>query len=40
MVTSGQLADETLAITFERIDAATSSLIFRDRTGATVARRF
>jgi hypothetical protein len=40
MVTSGELVDETLAITFERIDAATSTLVFRDRTGATVARRF
>jgi hypothetical protein len=40
MVTSGQLVDESLAITFEGINATSSSLIFRDPTGASVARRF
>jgi hypothetical protein len=40
MVTSGQLVDEALVITFEGINSTSSSLIFRDRTGASVARRF
>jgi hypothetical protein len=40
MVTSGQLVDESLAITFEGINSTSSSLIFRDHTGASVARRF
>lgn len=39
-VPAGQTVDEVLEITFEGIDAAGKSLIFRDRTNATVQRKF
>lgn len=37
---SGQVADETLGITFDHLDDETKSIVFKDRTGATVARRY
>ncbi|MEO7599401.1 MAG: hypothetical protein ABIV50_10745 [Opitutus sp.] len=39
-VSATQLVDETLKITFDGIDSATKSLVFRDHTGATVSRKF
>jgi hypothetical protein len=39
-VTEGDLVDDALAITFNGIDAAAHTLVFRDRTGATVVRKF
>ena len=37
---AGQTVDEVLAITFDGIDPVTKTLVFRDATGATVARKF
>jgi hypothetical protein len=39
-VPAGQLVDEALEITFEGIDSTTKTLVFRDATGSTVARKF
>jgi cytoskeletal protein RodZ len=39
-VTAGELVDASLGVTFEGIDASTKSLLFRDQTGAGVARKF
>jgi hypothetical protein len=40
MVRGGQVVEETLAITFDHIDAKTKMIVFRDQTGATVSRKF
>jgi hypothetical protein len=37
---SGELVDAGLGITFEGVDPATRQLIFKDREGATVGRRY
>lgn len=37
---TGELVDAGLGITFDGVDAETRQLIFRDRSGATVARRY
>ncbi|MEO6002710.1 MAG: hypothetical protein ABIZ04_06510 [Opitutus sp.] len=37
---AGQMVDELLEITFDGIDPLGKSLIFRDRSGATVLRKF
>jgi hypothetical protein len=39
-VPAGQMVDELLEITFEGIDPLGNSLVFRDRTNATVQRKF
>lgn len=39
-VPAGQMVDEVLEITFEGIDALGKSLVFRDKTNATVQRKF
>jgi len=40
MVRGGQVADDALEITFERIDAESKMMVFRDKNGATVSRKF
>ena len=37
---AGQMVDELLEITFDGIDPLGKSLVFRDRTGSTVLRKF
>lgn len=37
---SGETVDATLGIVFDRIDADRRHIVFRDRTGATVTRRY
>lgn len=39
-VPAGQVVDEPLGIIFDGVDPQTKTLIFRDSTGATVARKF
>lgn len=39
-VAAGQIVDETLGITFDGIDSVAKTLVFRDRTGVTVVRKF
>jgi hypothetical protein len=39
-VPAGQVVDEALGIIFDGVDPQTKTLIFRDSTGATVARKF
>ena len=40
MVRAGETVDVTLAILFERVDGDRRQLIFRDKTGATVSRKY
>jgi hypothetical protein len=40
MVQPGQVIDETLKVTFDKIEADGKTLVFRDATGATVSRKF
>ncbi len=37
---AGQVVDDTLGIVFEKYDETTKSIIFRDKSGATVSRHF
>lgn len=37
---AGEVVDSGLGITFEGLDAGRKSLVFKDRSGATVSRRF
>lgn len=37
---AGEVVDSGLGITFEGLDAGRKSLVFKDRNGATVSRRF
>jgi hypothetical protein len=37
---AGETVDAALGIVFDRIDAEKRHIIFRDRTGATVTRRY
>jgi len=39
-VSAGEIVDDALSITFDSFDAATKMIVFRDSTGATVARKF
>ncbi len=39
-VRAGQVVDEDLGIVFDHIDAGTKTIVFRDRSGAKVARRY
>jgi hypothetical protein len=39
-VSAGQVVDEKLEITFDGIDSTAKNLVFRDRTGASVVRKF
>jgi hypothetical protein len=39
-IRAGALADEGLGITFESIDAETKTIVFKDRYGAEVSRRY
>lgn len=40
LVSGGQVVDDLLQITFDHIDSHTKMIVFRDPTGATVARKF
>jgi hypothetical protein len=40
MVLGGQIADDALEITFAGIDPKSKMLVFRDKNGATVSRKF
>jgi len=40
IVQTGQAVDETLGINFDSFDSATKTIVFRDATGATIARKF
>ncbi|HYP18197.1 MAG TPA: hypothetical protein VEQ65_13375, partial [Opitutus sp.] len=37
---AGQEVEETLGISFDTVDTEAKTIVFRDRTGATVARRY
>ncbi len=39
-VRAGQAVDDTLGITFDHLDTQTRMIVFRNRAGATVARRY
>ncbi|HVU23626.1 MAG TPA: hypothetical protein VHE13_05825, partial [Opitutus sp.] len=39
-VRAGQIVDEPLGITFVGVDVSRHALVFRDRAGATVRRRY
>jgi len=39
-VRAGEVVNAALGITFERIDAPRKLIVFRDRSGATVMRRY
>jgi hypothetical protein len=39
-VSEGQMVDETLEITFVGLDLAARTIVFRDRTGVTVVRKY
>ena len=40
MVRAGQIVDDALGIMFDGVDPVGESLVFRDKTGATVVRKF
>lgn len=40
MVQPGQVVDEVLKVTFDKIESDGKTLVFRDATGATVSRKF
>jgi hypothetical protein len=37
---AGQVIDDAMGITFDHLDSDTKSIVFRDRGGATVSRRY
>jgi hypothetical protein len=39
-VRAGQILDDSLGIIFDSVEADTNTIVFRDRSGATVSRRF